>query len=89
MSWRSQEIAANMDESHANNAPQENPMARAVQAVVDKRADEIEERLGDTIIKRVVDENGEIDMRNLSGDEALQFMGAYGCAIGPGVQRVG
>lgn len=44
------------------------------------RLQQIEERLGDVATK-MVDDRGRIDLRKLTGEEAMRYMGALGISI--------
>ena len=79
--WRSQEMAANMHRSFHRNAVA--PMPEQQNAAEDA----LEQRLGPTLLEKGIDESGEVDLRNLTGDEALRFMGSFGIKVQPGIKR--
>ena len=46
----------------------------------------LEERLG-AVAQKLENEQGEVDLRRLTGEEALQYMNAMGIPMMPGVTR--
>lgn len=85
MSWRSAELSANMRDRTLRTVPLPSkldgtgyPLMENVEH--DTRLREIETRLGG-IVYKMVDENGEIDLRKLTGDEAVQYMTAIGIPV--------
>lgn len=85
--WRSTEIAYNMDQVHrehvddaARRAPE---TARAIVETVDERElRAIEARLGPVVYKMVDEKTGDVDLRKLTGDEAMKYCQALGIPIG-------
>lgn len=76
--WRGAEMAANMREQRI--APAANAQhARAMAEPMDEIERQLEEKIG-SFAHELVDENGEVDLRRVSGDKALRYMNAIGCA---------
>lgn len=90
MAWRSSEMAFNMK---ANlHVPQGQRVAQPQQreelhsAVSDDALALLERRLG-PIVSKLENKNGEIDLGQLTGEEALRYMNAMGMPFAPGVTR--
>jgi hypothetical protein len=49
--------------------------------VSDRELKFIEERFGPTVVERFVDERGEINLRKLTGDQAVHYMNVLGIPI--------
>jgi hypothetical protein len=88
MGWRSAEMSANM-RSRVGEPSKVGPRAvrdvyeAAGTAVDPKELERIEAKLGPTVIANMQDEEtGEIDLRKLTGEEAMRYMGAMGIQIG-------
>ena len=86
LAWRSGEMAYNMsttrNKSHLerpNGAQTEYTGPPPVHSEQEIRM--LEERLGPVAVK-MVNEEGDVDLRKLTGDEALQFMSSMGIHIG-------
>jgi hypothetical protein len=95
LAWRSHELSINMRSSHPEpprrgarsspaSAPEEfygasDPGFRRDMAL-------LEERLG-PIADKLENEEGELDLRRLTGDEAVRYMNAIGIPIMPGFSR--
>lgn len=90
MGWRSAEVSANMRNNQRTPValPQSSgglheQLPYAVQSTEhDAVLRAIEERLGTTVYK-MTDERGEIDLRRLTGEEALNYMQAIGMNVIP------
>ena len=85
MSWRSAEMNANMRDNTLRTAPLPSkidgtgyPLMEDVEH--DTVLKGIEDRLGDVVYK-MTDEKGEIDLRRLTGEEAVQYMNAIGIPV--------
>lgn len=48
---------------------------------------ELEQQLGPSIVKKFGGENGDVDLRKLTGEEAVRYMRAIGVPIIAGVMR--
>lgn len=87
MAWRSAELAANMDRITKDAR---RPVERTKETEFrdhmtdDKDLAWIEDKLGPKIIERMVDpKTGEVDLRRLTGDEALRYMQTFGIPLVP------
>jgi hypothetical protein len=85
MGWRSREVSANMRSKTLRTAPSPSkidgtgyPLMEDVEH--DAVLKGIEDRLGDVVYK-MTDEKGEIDLRRLTGEEAVQYMNAIGIPV--------
>lgn len=83
MAWRSGEVASNMQSNHpslSQNAatPSLDGATLPSNAVSDALVAEVERRLGPVALK--LDED--CDLRKLTGEEVLRFMGAQGISLG-------
>jgi hypothetical protein len=86
LAWRSSEMGYNMSVTRnkpildrSNGAQTDYTGPPPVHSEQEIRM--LEERLGPVAIK-MVNEQGEVDLRKLTGDEALHFMGSMGIHIG-------
>lgn len=76
--WRSTEVAGNMEALRVNPpASSKGPVSEG--GWDDRQLDELESKIG-SFADKMVDENGEIDLRRLTGAEALRYMSAIGAA---------
>lgn len=88
MGWRSAEVSANMRDTrrHPVALPEAGDRFQLPYATQSPEHEErmrvIEERLGG-IVYKMVDDRGEIDLRKLTGDEALTYMQAIGIPVIP------
>ncbi len=97
MAWRSNEMAHNMRQSSeqarernnskiaANDSKVPDHAARkrmVTDVVLEQELESIGDKLGDSIVSRCEDEEGELDLRNLSGEEAMKFMNAMNLRMG-------
>jgi hypothetical protein len=76
--WRSQEMSWNMKQSTKKN---ERLLPEQTAA-----EDALEQRLGD-LVQKGVNEDGEVDLRNLTGPEMQKWLGAFGINLAPGIER--
>jgi len=94
MAWRSSEMAHNLREhgvdtnqggtpgNRAKRLPQAPSSDFMDHAITEPELQRLEERLGPVAYKLMDEKTGEVDLRKLTGDEALQFMSAMGIPIG-------
>lgn len=85
MAWRSAETASNIT-SRAHRTPQTVPLPhsgpiRRDDDITDAERRLIEDRFG-PVVHKIADENGEIRLDRLTGDEALRYLGAMGIQMG-------
>lgn len=93
LGWRGAEMNYNMRSSIAHSpSPREqfgdaeDMVERAYQSgyygndAFADRCMQIEEQLGD-VANKMVDDRGHVDLRRLTGDEAMRFMGAMGISV--------
>jgi len=82
MAWRSAEVSANMRDRTVRSLPSkmDGDGYPTEQTAYEKRLKEIEDRLG-TIVYKMQDENGKIDLRRLTGDEAVTYLQAIGVRV--------
>jgi hypothetical protein len=85
MAWRSAEVTANMHDKtfrpHALPSTLEGQELGTMENVdQDAMLKRIEERLGG-IVYKFTDERGEIDLRKLTGDEAVTYLQAIGVPV--------
>jgi len=86
MGWRSAEMSANMRDKTVRTAPLPSSMDGEVQHSKFESVDHdavlknIENRLGG-IAYKMTDERGEIDLRRLTGDEAVTYLQAIGVPV--------
>lgn len=73
--WRSMETAANMRQQTIAPAQQSQLPVQAQDAI----ERDLEDKIGD-FAEQLVNENGEIDLRRVTGAQAVRFMNAIGCA---------
>lgn len=77
MSWRSSELSFNI----RSKSPATNNHSRPDTDVDDRFLSRIEERIA-PIVSKIENEKGEIDLRQLTGPEVMQYMGALGISMG-------
>lgn len=86
MAWRSAEVTSNMRDKTVKNIKLPSTMDGTGYGTENVDKDEmlrgIEERLGG-IVYKMCREDGEIDLRRLTGDEALTYMQALGIPVIP------
>ena len=90
MGWHSAEQAYNMrtnseSKAQANDASGRADTSRMLDHMSPTNVTErvLEERLGPEIISKMVDEKGNMDLRKLTGPQALHFMRSMGISIAP------
>lgn len=82
LGWRSAEMAHNM-----RATPPQQPAAvpqgayAGVTSEQRRQLEVIEEQLGPTLIAKLENEEGQVDMRKLTGPEALRYMAAMGMPV--------
>lgn len=90
--WRSSEVVHNMAVSRPQlsqgrgNDGKHSYDGRAY-ALPDPQLEALENRLGEAIVTAMVDEDGEIDVGRLTGDQAVHYLRAMGLPIMPGLTR--
>jgi hypothetical protein len=86
MSWRSAEVSANMRDRTLRTPRLPSKMDGSgyplESEAYQKQLDAIEARLGG-IVYKMTDDKGEIDLRRLTGDEAVTYMQALGVPVIP------
>ena len=86
LAWRSAEIGAKM-KAKTNSVPNPAhnrfniPFVPRQSVIEDARIARIEEQLGD-LGDKITDADGEVDLRRLTGPEALRFFSALGISFG-------
>lgn len=80
-------MAANMSSGKGKVPPSLKNTATGAQSLPDTAIDpgllaKIEERLGPQVIAQMVDENGDIDLRRLTGPQAMRYLGGLGIQMG-------
>lgn len=86
VAWRSGEMAHNMT-SKTRESAQSRPSGQQIESTgvppvySDAEVRALEARMGPVAYK-IANKEGEVDLRQLTGNEALQFMGAMGIRIG-------
>jgi len=73
--WRSLETASNMRQQTIAPA-QQSQIPPSAQDAIER---DLEEKIGD-FAEQLVNEKGEIDLRRVTGAQAVRFMNAIGCA---------
>jgi hypothetical protein len=85
MAWRSAELSHNMKNRSRGPSremlPQGDWSPKPQGVIEDRELSILEERLG-PIAYKIENEKGELDLRKLTGDEAVRFMGALGINVG-------
>jgi hypothetical protein len=87
MAWRSSETAYQMRaEGNTHRRPNDAPGSMPGEAPTDlygatQREKELEQRLG-PVVQKLADDEGNVDLRRLTGNEALKYMAVMGLPIG-------
>jgi len=81
MGWRAAETAWNMEQQRNSSPPQHSraPVIPSEHAMDDAQLKNLEARMGPTIVAKLGED---LDMRKLTGEEAMQFMMAMGIPMG-------
>ena len=97
MAWRSSEVAYNMRQSSADSRERSkaavipidrkvpDPAARRrmiTDVVLEQELEDIGERLGEDIVSHCEDEKGNLNLRNLTGEQAMKFMSTMNLRMG-------
>lgn len=88
MGWRGSEMSYNMDNkiNTPMMAPRDGGYEPTHAVTQSDDLQRLEERLGPVAVK-MVDERGRVDLRKLTGAEALHYMGALGIPITHQLER--
>ena len=86
MAWRSQETAAALDKKVSTHTPNQSNASPQASAPVNLASallgedgfDGLERRLGTKIMNKLENADGELDLRQLTGMEAMRFMNSFG-----------
>lgn len=92
IAWRSSETVYHMSSNrpqlnHAQGNGQEHPFQGKDYALPDREFQALEDRLGEAIVTAMVDDQGEIDLKRLTGPQALHFLQSMGLPFAPGIVR--
>lgn len=79
--WRSRELAYNLRPKDTGNDSDRRRRMPVDYEETTPKLRELEMRLA-PIADKITDDNGEVDLHKLTGNEALHFMGAMGIPLG-------
>ena len=88
MAWRSSEMAKNMETSYTSGmgksdgtVPVSSSITEGIQAGGERDFAILEEKMGDVVVNNMVNAEGDVDLRRLTGDQAIRYLSAMGLMV--------